>query len=295
MSFLDFALYAQLPHAFWSLFIFLGAAIGSFFNVLAMRWPAVQIGINNSEAKAWIELNKGKVSGIAEFSHMPLLSGRSHCPCCKKKIPWYHNIPLISWLVLRGKSSCCQRPIRFVYLGMEILGAGVFAAIALTVGPTVPGLILGIIAMLMVVMARIDASEGFVPDALLFCTMAMAYLFSLTELGVGADEAVLSHLAVFFGLYCVLQSVTWFTQAQPMGMADYHLFSISAVLLGYHVFWVFAAFLPLLVVTLAAKSLLKWEPGLFAKLVGSKALPAGPAIVAATLLVASLEVTGVIV
>jgi prepilin signal peptidase PulO-like enzyme (type II secretory pathway) len=294
MHFLEFSLYADLPRAFWLIFIFFGAALGSFFNVLAIRWPATQINTNHLQAKAWVELNKGMVTGVLPTASLPLLAGRSHCPCCKQQIPIFRNIPLLSWLLLRGKSACCQRPISFVYLAMEIIGALVFAGVAFTVGPTVPGFIMGSIAMLLILMARIDAVEGFIPDALIFSTTALAYLFALSHLGVGADQAIITHILVFFGLYCVFQAIGWAIGSEAMGMADYHLLSISGVLLGYQIGWVFLALIPMLVLTLLAKSTLSWQPGVFAQLVNAKAVPAGPAIAASTLLVLSLKFLGLL-
>ncbi|AYG48478.1 prepilin peptidase (plasmid) [Pseudomonas sp. Leaf58] len=294
MSILDFPLYADLPHAFWSIFIFLGAALGSFFNVLALRWPAIQIAHNHAEATAWVSLNKGKVTGLNLSTPLSLLGGRSQCPCCKKPIPAYHNIPLLSWLLLRGKSACCQAPIRFVYLGMELVGAAVFMAVAFTMGPTMAGLITGIIVMLLVLMARIDAIEGFIPDSLLFCTTALGYVLAMSGIGVGVEQAMVAHLAVFFSLYCIFQGITWLTRAKPMGMADYHLFSIAAVLLGSDVLLVFFMFLPMLILTQMCKRWSKWEPGVFARLVGSKAVPAGPAIVASTVLALGLRAIGLL-
>lgn len=78
----------------------MGACIGSFLNVVIYRVPR-GMSVNNPS--------------------------RSFCPECDKEIPWYLNIPVFSWVILRGKSACCGKPIRFRYCGVELLTAVIFA------------------------------------------------------------------------------------------------------------------------------------------------------------------------
>ncbi len=84
-------------------FALLGACIGSFLNVVIYRMPR---GMSVQEPR------------------------RSICPHCKAGIPWYLNLPIISWLLLRGKSACCGRPIALRYWLVEMAGALLFAAIS---------------------------------------------------------------------------------------------------------------------------------------------------------------------
>lgn len=92
---------------FWTFLAFsfaIGACIGSFLNVVIYRLP---LGISVNEPK------------------------RSFCPLCKYQIPIYHNIPLFTWLFLRGKCANCKAPISVRYLLVELLTAVVFTAITL--------------------------------------------------------------------------------------------------------------------------------------------------------------------
>ncbi len=84
-------------------FALLGACIGSFLNVVIYRMP---LGLSVQEPR------------------------RSFCPHCKAGIPWYLNLPIVSWLVLRGRSACCGRPIALRYWLVEVAGAGLFAWIS---------------------------------------------------------------------------------------------------------------------------------------------------------------------
>lgn len=88
------------------------ACIGSFLNVVIYRVP-LGISINDP--------------------------ARSFCPECDEPIPWYLNIPVFSWLFLRGKSACCRTPISFRYWLVELLTALIFAAMAWKYADASPG------------------------------------------------------------------------------------------------------------------------------------------------------------
>lgn len=90
----------------------MGACIGSFLNVVIYRVP---LGISVNDP------------------------ARSFCPECEAPIPWYLNIPVISWLMLRGKSACCGTPISFRYCFVELLTALLFAAMAWKYADASPG------------------------------------------------------------------------------------------------------------------------------------------------------------
>src|SRR5262245_9911904 len=95
-------LIASSPLFFSFLAFILGAAVGSFLNVCIYRLPR-DLSVNRPR--------------------------RSFCPACRQEIRWYHNIPLISWLLLRGRCANCGNKIAFRYFAVELLTALLFLAV----------------------------------------------------------------------------------------------------------------------------------------------------------------------
>jgi leader peptidase (prepilin peptidase)/N-methyltransferase len=145
-------IFPSLAHPVWYVPAFLiGACIGSFLNVVIYRVP---IGLSVNEPK------------------------RSFCPKCKADIPMRLNIPLVSWLWLRGKCANCRDPIAFRYFGVELLTALLFSAIwwflqtsaplAGFLRPELGALLpLWIMAALFVVIIYIDIDHMIIPPS--FC------------------------------------------------------------------------------------------------------------------------------
>ena len=125
-----------MPEAAWLIVVWLivvGAAVGSFLNVVVYRLP---LGIS--------------------LVHPP-----SHCPKCGKRIPWYDNVPVLGWIMLRGRCRQCHNPISMRYPVVEAITAAMFGAVAV------------------VEMARFDMSEFYAIypyHLLLLCTLLCAGL-----------------------------------------------------------------------------------------------------------------------
>src|SRR5436190_3655306 len=111
----DSRLWAEVPFHFWSLVFFaLGCCVGSFLNVCIHRMP---LG-------------------------MSIVSPPSHCPHCKYSIPWYLNLPLITWLYLGGKCRNCGARISIRYFLVELLTGIIFLGCWLAFGQRSPWLAL---------------------------------------------------------------------------------------------------------------------------------------------------------
>lgn len=297
MSLFDLPLYEGLPLGYTVFFVLIGAVIGSFFNVLALRWPAYQIAKNDGEAALWMWLRDSKRQSLKFKSPVEipsLMSGRSHCPHCKNPIPLYLNIPIVSWLMLRGKSLCCSKPIKFQYLAFELIGAIIFASIAMTVGPSMYGLVLGCALMVLCLAAWIDATEGFIPDGLLFSGLILVYTLAMGPHWINVSQSFAFHMASFFSIMIPFKLISLVRGQDGMGYADFHLIGLCGALLGPKIGWMVIPVIPLLIATFFVYKSGLIKRGLFVSIVGESGVPAGPAIVLSALGITALIVTGML-
>ncbi|MDX2079317.1 MAG: prepilin peptidase [Terrimicrobiaceae bacterium] len=145
----------------------LGAVVGSFLNACIHRMPR---GISLANPR------------------------RSFCPSCQKMIPWYENLPVVSWLVLRGKCSTCGAPISPRYVLVEILTAAVFFAIWDRFGlPLAP--VYWVFVALLIVATFIDFEHFIIPDEITIGgTVAGILLSVVVPAAMGAESPLWSGL-----------------------------------------------------------------------------------------------------
>ena len=125
-------------HFFFASFAFvLGAVVGSFLNVCIYRMP-LDLSVNDPP--------------------------RSFCPICKKQLKWYHNIPLLSWLVLRGRCANCGSPIAFRYFMVELVTALLFLAVWLLPHGWPVAIAYWVFISLLLVGIFIDLDHFIIPD-----------------------------------------------------------------------------------------------------------------------------------
>jgi leader peptidase (prepilin peptidase)/N-methyltransferase len=131
----------------------LGAIVGSFLNVVIHRLPR-DMSVNNPR--------------------------RSFCPSCQKQLPWLHNIPVLSWLVLRGRCGFCKTPISPRYLGVEILTALLFLAVWFIGDWNLP-LIAALWTFCAITVAAtfIDLEHMIIPDVLTYGGAIVGIIFSI--------------------------------------------------------------------------------------------------------------------
>jgi leader peptidase (prepilin peptidase) / N-methyltransferase len=145
--------WAAVPFHFWSVVFFIfGAMVGSFLNVCIYRMPLGE----------------------------SIVSPPSHCPHCKYSIPWYLNIPLVTWVYLRGKCRNCGAPISARYFLVELLTAVVFLCCWWEYGPQSAGLAI-VYAFFMaglIVATFIDIEHLIIPDEITIGGMVVGFICS---------------------------------------------------------------------------------------------------------------------
>lgn len=171
-----------MPFHFWTIFIaILGSFVGSFLNVCIHRMP---LGLS-------------------------VVNPPSHCPHCRYSIPWHLNIPVLTWLWLRGRCRSCLAPISPRYLGVEVLTAVLFVVSWLHFGHSDPGVALSLCVLLslFVVATFIDFEHFIIPDEITLGGTGAGLLLSplvpglhATFAGSVAVQRSLIGIAVGFGV-----------------------------------------------------------------------------------------------
>ena len=183
----DFSWVAE-PAPLIALCAVFGLLVGSFLNVVILRLPARLQHDWRNQARDVLELPTDNV--VAETAPPDLVFTASHCPSCKHKLSALDNIPLLSWLALRGRCRYCKVPISAQYPLVEALTLIASALIAWKFGLSaqlIAGLLL---TWTLVAAAGIDARTQLLPDQLTVPLMWLGLVISLFPVFVDPATAI---------------------------------------------------------------------------------------------------------
>lgn len=234
---------------YFSIFVF-GLIVGSFLNVLIYRLP----------------------------QNLSLL-GRSFCPNCKKKISWYDNIPLLSFILLKGKCRFCHSPISLQYPIVELLTGILFVLIFFMLPDqnikylTSISYYLFIISSLIVIFFT-DLKHGIIPDKITYSAIVVSIIFLTSQY----PNIPISYFLSAFGAAAFLGFLHVITRGRGMGLGDVKLAALMGLFLGF----------PKIVLALYAAFLTGAIVSLILILVGKKrfgqTIPFGPFLILGTIL-----------
>ena len=219
-------LHAQ-PALFTGLVFLFGLLVGSFLNVVIHRLPRMM------EAEWHAQCAELRVEALAAAAPFNLAVPRSACPQCGHQITALENIPLLSWLWLRGRCSSCRTPISARYPLVELLTALLSAAAAWKWGVSVQTVGALLLIWTLVALAFIDLDTTLLPDSLTLPLLWLGLLFNLGGHFASLPEAVVGAMAG----YLVLWSVYWLfklaTGKEGMGYGDFKLLAAIGAWLGW--------------------------------------------------------------
>ena len=201
----DFLLLVLLP-----VFV-LGASIGSFLNVCIARWPA----------------------------DLSVVRPRSRCPKCERGIAWHENIPLVSWVLLRGKCRGCSLPISMQYPAVELMVALGWVASFVAFGLTFEALRVAVFGTVLFGIAVTDAMTYLIPDGFTISGLIMVFAAAIANFFIGETSHFASPWAAFIGACAGAGAITiigWLAEVimkrEAMGFGDTTLMVVVGAALG---------------------------------------------------------------
>jgi leader peptidase (prepilin peptidase) / N-methyltransferase len=220
-------LLAAEPALFVALAAVFGLLVGSFLNVVIHRLP-IMLQRDWREQCAWINGNT-----LEEEAPYNLVVPRSACPVCQHPIAWFENIPVLSWLALRGRCSECHAPISPRYPMVEVLTGALFGYAAWRWGVGLQTvLIWGLLASL-VALSFIDLDTQLLPDNMTLPLLWIGLLVNLNAVFCPLDEAVIGAIAGYLSLWSVYHLFKLLTGKEGMGFGDFKLLAALGAWLGW--------------------------------------------------------------
>jgi len=241
---------------FYSFLIFsLGACLGSFANVCIYRLP----------------------------KNKQIVSGRSFCPKCKKKINWYDNLPLISFIILNNKCRNCKRVISSRYFIVELITGISFLLIYLNFKNPYTIIFLSILSLILIMIFFIDLENFIIPDSLNFIVMGLALLKNFlpnfgTMLIHEINQSIIGGMVGYLSIWLIIFLYKTFKKIDGMGFGDAKLMAGIGLLFGWQS-------IPFILFVSSILGLIFVVPSLIKKQKTMRTeIPFGPFIIAACLI-----------
>ena len=196
---------------FYSFLIFiLGTCLGSFANVCIYRLP----------------------------KNKQIISGRSFCPNCKKKISWYDNLPLISFINLNNKCRKCNKSISPRYFLVELTTGITFLLIYLNFQNSLTIIFLSILSLILIIIFFIDLENFIIPDSLNFTIMGLALLKNFlpnfnTSLIHEIDQSIIGGIVGYLSIWLIIFLYKTIKKIDGMGLGDAKLMAAIGFLFGW--------------------------------------------------------------
>ena len=249
--------------------LILGLLVGSFLNVVIYRVPE---GLNRNwklQSKQMLDLPLEQGEG----ERFNILMPPSHCPSCKAAIKPWQNIPILSYVLLKGQCKHCHAAISLRYPLVELLTGLVFAVCAWKFGATWTALAAMVFSAYLIAMIFIDADTQLLPDQLTLPLMWGGIVFHLAAYLLQADwgitnlvDSLLGAIVGYMSLWSIFQLFKLVTGKEGMGYGDFKLLAALGAWLGISV-------LPIIIIMSAVVGLIF---ALIMKVAKNQPMPFGP-------------------
>lgn len=207
-----------------------GLTVGSFLNVVILRLPTMLSRQWRRECEQ--HLQAAQAAADTEPAYNLIIPG-SHCPHCGHAIRAYENIPVLSYLWLRGRCSACKARISPRYPAIELLTAALSAVVAWHFGPSAAAVAAIFLTWGLIALAFIDIDHQLLPDVITLPLLWAGLLLNSLLIFTDLHAAVIGAVAGYVSLWLVFHLFKLVTGKEGMGYGDFKLFALLGAWLGW--------------------------------------------------------------
>jgi leader peptidase (prepilin peptidase)/N-methyltransferase len=207
--------------------VLLGAVIGSFLNVVIYRYPIMLKREWRAECRTL--LNQSSPEHTPTFN---LFFPQSHCTHCKHKLPFWLNIPILTYLVIGGQCAFCHEKIALRYWLTEIITAFLTLIVFLQYGLTTQTLVLWFLTWGLIALSLIDIENYFLPDTITYSLLWLGLLASTQHLFISPNEAIKGALLGYLFLYVIAKGYLLLRKKEGMGLGDCKMLAMIGAFVG---------------------------------------------------------------
>jgi len=233
-------LFQQNAGIFYTFIVLVGLSVGSFLNVVIYRFPLMLENDWKSQCRELLELKESSTEPAITLS-----TPASTCPQCGHKIRAWENIPLLSYIFLKGKCSQCQTHISVQYPLIELLTGVLSLAVAIKFGVSWQTLFALILTWSLVAMSVIDIHKQILPDDITLPVLWLGLLLSIFTVYIDPVNSIIGAITGYMILWSVYQLFKLLTGKEGMGYGDFKLLALFGAWFGWK-------FIPLIIILSSA-------------------------------------------
>ena len=232
--------WANLPPVWWvGAAAVLGAVVGSFLNVVIYRLPVMLQRQWRAQCEAFLSESveipgsQGEPGDAEERERFNLSTPASRCPHCAAPIRPWQNIPILSYLWLRGRCARCRARISPRYPAIEALSALAAAMVVWRLGPTWAGGAALLLTWAFIALTFIDFDHQLLPDDITLPFLWLGIAVNLFGLFTSLGSSVIGAMAGYLSLWAVYHLFRLLTRKEGMGYGDFKLLAVVGAWLGW--------------------------------------------------------------
>ena len=220
-----------LQYPFFLLFCvsLIGLVVGSFLNVVVYRLPLMMERDWQSNCREYLELPEVEKNDV----RFDLARPRSRCPHCGHSIRAWENIPLISYLLLRGRCSECKTPISLRYPLVELATALLSILVAWRFGFSWTTVTTLALTWALIALSLIDFDRKLLPDSIVLPFLWLGLILSLFDIYTDSHSSLIGAAAGYISLWSIFHLFKLITGKEGMGYGDFKLLALFGAWLGW--------------------------------------------------------------